>query len=254
MELFGSEITRAIWGSAENVLLIYVGSAADFALNPENHWLFFTMRLPNNPQKRFVETFRINRQIFMTSKDKVPELMMKIRNVHTGVEKSRELKEEKPSQITNRAYLEVGDMLIEYGIRGYEYLNRRKLTAEECDTYFADMVAMFKLMRIEVSDVDYQSFLIRRKSSIERDLQVNEFTPKLYEAYLKDLGYFRYYLLRQFQSYFVATEICKKLGLTRNPLFGGLYRFYPLVHSPRLFNLMMLVLAKPEVRKILKAS
>ena len=51
--LFGSEITRTIWGEADNILLIYAGAAAEFALNPENHWLFYTGKLPSDPLRRF---------------------------------------------------------------------------------------------------------------------------------------------------------------------------------------------------------
>lgn len=253
MDYFGSPITRKIWGNPENILLIYVGSAADFALNPENHWLFFTMRLPSNPQKRFIETFSFNRRILMTPKEQVPELMMRIRNVHTGVEKSREIKEGVSQHISNKAYIEVGDMLIDYGVRGYEYLNHRKMSAEEKESYFSDMVAMFKLMRVEVADKSFVDFAKRRQNSLDNDLAVNGHTAELYAAYAKDLGAFQFWLLKQFQSYFIEPIAAQKLGLKRNPLFAPLYFVYPYIHTTRLFNLLLLFLAKPEVRRLLIA-
>ena len=42
-------VVRRIWGDAELVLLVFAGSAAEFALNRAVDWLFFTGRIPNDP-------------------------------------------------------------------------------------------------------------------------------------------------------------------------------------------------------------
>jgi hypothetical protein len=37
-------IVREIWGSSDTVLLVFAGSAAEFALNRSVDWLYFTGR------------------------------------------------------------------------------------------------------------------------------------------------------------------------------------------------------------------
>ena len=42
-------IVRTIWGSPDLILLIFAGSAAEFALNRAVDWLFFTGNIPRDP-------------------------------------------------------------------------------------------------------------------------------------------------------------------------------------------------------------
>ncbi len=42
-------IVRRIWGDGDMVLLIFAGSAAEFALNRAVDWLFFPGKLPDDP-------------------------------------------------------------------------------------------------------------------------------------------------------------------------------------------------------------
>src|SRR6185436_11583259 len=101
--LFGSEITRTIWGNTENVLLIYAGAAAEFALNPENHWLFYTGKLPSDPLRRFEKTLRYQRQLFFTPQEAVPALARHIKGIHSEVE-ARRSQEQGESKISDQAY------------------------------------------------------------------------------------------------------------------------------------------------------
>src|SRR5215475_9617661 len=139
--LFGSEITRTIWSDAENILLIYAGSAAEFALNPENHWLFYTGKLPSDPLRRFEGTLRYQRKLFFTPEEAIPALARHIKHVHSEVEKRRS-QEQGDIKISDQAYLQVFSMLIEYGILGYEYLHCRKMTSQEREAYFHDIRAI----------------------------------------------------------------------------------------------------------------
>ena len=109
-QLFGSEITRAIWGNAENILLIYAGSAAEFALNPENHWLFYTGKLPADPLRRFERTLRYQRMLFFTPQEAVPAIARHIKDLHRDVEEKRSL-EQGAIRISDLAYLQVFSML-----------------------------------------------------------------------------------------------------------------------------------------------
>src|SRR5258706_14966331 len=113
--LFGSEITRTIWNDVGNVLLIYAGAAAEFALNPESHWLFYTGRLPSDPLRRFEKTLQYQRKLIFTPQEAVPALARHLKNIHTDLEEKRSL-EQGEIKISDQAYLQVFSMLIEYGI------------------------------------------------------------------------------------------------------------------------------------------
>jgi hypothetical protein len=49
-------IVRTIWGRSDLILLIFAGSAAEFALNRAVDWLFFTNRIPQDPVGRLLST------------------------------------------------------------------------------------------------------------------------------------------------------------------------------------------------------
>src|SRR5687768_18245082 len=49
-------VVRRIWGDGDMVLLVFAGSAAEFALNRAVDWLFFTGELPRNPMGRLFST------------------------------------------------------------------------------------------------------------------------------------------------------------------------------------------------------
>ncbi len=51
-------MARRIWGTLDTILLIFAGSAAEFALNKAVDWLFYTGALPGAPVERFFETVR----------------------------------------------------------------------------------------------------------------------------------------------------------------------------------------------------
>jgi hypothetical protein len=107
-------------------------------LNPENHWLFYTGKLPSDPLRRFETTLRYQRKLFFTPQEAIPALARRIKDIHKDVEKSRS-QEEGAVKISDQAYLQVFSMLIEYGILGFEYLHRRKMTQQEREAYFDDI-------------------------------------------------------------------------------------------------------------------
>src|SRR5215831_17517399 len=158
--LFGSEITRTIWGEAENILLIYAGAAAEFALNPENHWLLYTGRLPSDPLRRFENTLRYQQKLIFTPQEVVPALARHLKGIHTEVEERRS-QEQGEIKISNQAYLQVFAMLIEYGVLGYEYLHRRKMTQDEKEAYFNDIRSITLMMEIRDFPEEYRHYLSR---------------------------------------------------------------------------------------------
>jgi hypothetical protein len=233
--LFGSEITRAIWGDTENILLIYVGSAAEFALNPENHWLFYTGKLPADPLRRFERTLRYQRKLFFTPQEAIPALARHIKDIHRDVEKSRS-QEEGPIKISDQAYLQVFAMLIEYGILGFEYLHRRTMTLQERETYFDDMRSIALMMEIRNFPEDYRHYLIRRARMVISELRCNAFTLELMDAYRKKLPAFSYWGLLQFQACFIHPILASRLNLKTNRFFGWVYWIYPRVRFQPLFS------------------
>jgi uncharacterized protein (DUF2236 family) len=233
--LFGSEITRTIWGDAENILLIYAGAAAEFALNPENHWLFYTGKLPADPLRRFENTLRYQRKLFFTPQEAVPALARHIKDIHRDVEEKRS-KEQGEIRISDLAYLQVFSMLIEYGILGYEYLHHRKMTTEEKETYFNDIRSIALMMEIRDFPEDYRHYLTRRTRMVASELQCNVFTRQLMDAYRKSLGPFCYWGLLQFQARFIHSILACRLNLKTNRLFGWVYWLYPRVRIQPLFN------------------
>src|SRR4051794_32955614 len=56
-------IVRSIWGDADTILLVFAGSAAEFALNRAVDWLFYTSRLPDDPLGRLFSTAEFARQV-----------------------------------------------------------------------------------------------------------------------------------------------------------------------------------------------
>src|SRR5581483_7811037 len=116
---FGSDITRSIWGDPQTVLLIYAGAAAEFALNPENHWLFYTGKLPADPLGRFRDTLEYQRKLFFMPASQVSQVAKHIRGIHRQVEQKRS-GEQGEVRISDKAFFQVFSMLIEYGVRGRE--------------------------------------------------------------------------------------------------------------------------------------
>ena len=240
--LFGSEITRTIWGDAENILLIYAGAAAEFALNPENHWLFYTGKLPSDPLRRFEKTLRYQRQLFFMPQEAVPALARHIKDIHSDVEEKRS-QEQGEIKISDQAYLQVFSMLIEYGILGYEYLHRRKMTQEERETYFNDIRSIAFMMEIRDFPEDYGRYMFRRTRMVASELQYNPFTRELMDAYRKNLAPLSYWGLLQFQARFVHPILASRLDLRTNRFFDWVYWLYPRVRfqplSNRLFKLIL---------------
>src|SRR5438034_6338624 len=101
-------IVRRIWGSADTVLFIFAGAAADFALNKAVDWLYFTGRLPADPLGRLFSTVQYAQQIVFSGSDDALAAIDRITAIHKGVEASRR------DKIPDAAYLDVLFMLIDY--------------------------------------------------------------------------------------------------------------------------------------------
>ena len=247
--LYGHAFTRRMWTDLDHILLIYVGSAAEFPLVEENHWLFYTDKLPSAPWDRFTGTFLWNREIMFTPRDEAEALARKIRGFHTEVEHRRSADEGGPRRISNAAFLAVGYMLVEYALRANAYLEHREPTPEECEAYYADQRGFYRAMGITGLPQTYADFREDRVRQLNDHLHRNEHTDALFAAYRRDLGTIRYQLLRHFMAWFIPEALLPRLGLRRNRAFGLLYRLYPRLRCRLLSGLLHRLLLPARVRE-----
>lgn len=249
--LYGHPFTRRMWMDLDHILLIYVGSAAEFPLVEDNHWLFYTDKLPSAPWDRFTSTFAWNRKIMLTPREDAAALARKIRGFHTTVEQQRSADEGAPRQISNDAFLAVGFMLVDYALLANAYLERRRPAPEECEAYYADQRGFYQAMGIDNLPATYADFQSVRARQLRESLRRNQYTDALFQAYRRDLGPFRYHLMRHFMAWFVPDPIRQTLGLPRHRAFGLLYRLYPRLRCRPLSRLLHLLLLPARVRKAL---
>src|SRR5687767_8619616 len=117
-------IVRRIWGDGDMVLLVFAGSAAEFALNRAVDWLFFTGKLPSDPIGRLFTTASYSQRIVFADELTASRTLEGIRAVHEAVERQR------GQRIPDWAHRDVLYMLIDYSERAHELLDR-PLSAEE---------------------------------------------------------------------------------------------------------------------------
>src|SRR5262245_19972196 len=109
-------IVRSIWGASDPVLLIFAGSAAEFALNRAVDWLFFTGEIPRDPIGRLFSTVRYAQEIVFVDEETARRTLDRINAQHSSVENARGQK------IPDWAYRDVLYMLIDYSERAYALL------------------------------------------------------------------------------------------------------------------------------------
>src|SRR5919108_2344237 len=82
-------IVRRIWGDPDLVLLIFAGSAAEFALNRAVDWLFFTGKIPRDPIGRLFSTVSYAQEIVFVDEEKARRTLNRINAIHDSVERQR---------------------------------------------------------------------------------------------------------------------------------------------------------------------
>lgn len=199
-------IVRKIWGTSDTVLLIFAGSAAEFALNRSVDWLYFTGKLPADPIGRLFSTVRYAKEIVYSRTDQALATIDQITAIHGKVEGSRGM------AIPASAYLDVLFMLISYTVRSYEFLERRLTPAEKEEVYdvFYRLGSRMQLIGLPV---DYRKWERMREEYMERDLVCSDLTRDLYKRYRVALGNFRYRILLGGQALLVPPRVKTLLDL-----------------------------------------
>lgn len=245
---FGSPFTRRLWTDLDHILLVYVGSAAEFALVKENHWLFFTNKLPAAPLDRLISTFVWNRKVMEVPQAEAAELAATIRGFHTRVETDRSREEDQPMQIPPAAFRAVGAMLIDYALLADEYLSGAGVSEADREAYYQDQRQFFEAMDIPGLEDNYADYARSRERERAEDLQPNPYTEKLFQAYRNDLGFLRYQLLLLFMGHFLPKIIREKVQIPKRVWFTPLYALYPKFHGTPLARLVQILLLPRRVR------
>ena len=232
-------IVRTIWGDPDVVLLIFAGSAAEFALNRAVDWLFFTGEIPRDPIGRLFSTVRYAQEIVFVDEEKARRTLDRINARHASVEHERR------QTIPDWAYRDVLYMLIDYSERAYELLYRPLSQSQKTDL-FEVFLRIGEALLIPELPGSYAEWQLDRRRHLVRDLTYSKHTSMLYEAYRRHLGFLRYFLLLEVQALLVPNEVRRLLHLNSNPLISGLAQIYGIIGTGNVQSLVHTLLIPPR--------
>ena len=215
-------VVRRIWGDGDMVLLVFAGSAAEFALNRAVDWLFFTGELPRDPIGRLFSTAAYAQQIVFADAATAARTLERIRAAHESVERRR------GERIPDWAHRDVLYMLIDYSERAHELL-ARPLTANEQRELYDVFHRVGTGLGIPELPRTYAEWTADRERHLHRDLLHGAGTAALYAQYRNHLGPLRYPLLLQLQSMLTPDCVRGLLRLRRAAWLRPFVRFYPVL-------------------------
>lgn len=239
-------IVRRIWGDADVILLVFAGSAAEFALNKAVDWLFFTGKLPADPIARLFSTVRYAQEIVFAPEEKARQAVSRMGAIHSGVENKRGY------AIPDWAYRDVLYMLIDYSERAYTLLHR-PLSSDEQTELFQVFRAVGAGMGVPDLPTTYTDWKIDRQLHLDRDLERSQFTDRLFQRYREQLGGWRYNLLRQAMGVLVPDAVSQRLSLPQKPLLGQTIGLYRILNSLGLRSVVQRVLLPTEYLSQIRA-
>lgn len=224
-------IVRTIWADPDLILLIFAGSAAEFALNKAVDWLFFTGKIPNDPIGRLFSTVRYAQKIVFVDEATARQTLERINAAHHSVEQERK------QTIPKWAYRDVLYMLVDYSERAYALLYKPLSAAQQQDLYEV-FRRIGEALSIEELPETYEAWKSDRHRHMVRDLAYSQHTSLLFRQYRLHLGAWRYYLLLQVQALLVPSEVRRMLQLNSNVFVASLVETYRVVGT---FNLQPIV-------------
>lgn len=232
-------IVRKIWGNPDLVLLIFAGSAAEFALNRAVDWLFFTGEIPRDPIGRLFSTVRYAQEIVFVDEATAHRTIARINAQHASVEHDRK------QTIPDWAYRDVLYMLIDYSERAYALLYR-PLSPVEKRELFEVFLRIGEGLSIPKLPKTYAEWQVDRHHHLVRDLTNSKHTSMLFQAYRTHLGPLRYHLLLEVQALVVPNHVRRLLRLNSNPLMSGLVQTYGIIGRGHLRSLVHTLLIPPR--------
>jgi uncharacterized protein (DUF2236 family) len=201
-------IVRRVWGDADSILLVFAGSAAEFALNRAVDWLFVTGALPADPIGRFFTTASYAQSIAFGDRETAQRALDTIRSAHAAVERRR------GGRIPAWAHRDVLYMLVDYSERAFRALHR-PLTGPEREELWLDFLSIGHGLGIPQLPTSYAEWREDRVRHLERDLAFSDLTERLYDAYRLHLGAWRFALLLHVQGALVPPRVRHLLRLPR---------------------------------------
>ena len=234
-----SSIVRTIWGDPDLVLLIFAGSAAEFALNRAVDWLFFTGEIPRDPIGRLFSTVRYAQEIVFVDEEKARQTLARINAQHASVE------HERGQTIPDWAYRDVLYMLIDYSERAYGLLYG-PLTQDQKNDLFGVFLRIGEGLHISELPGSYTEWQLDRRRHLIRDLRYSKHTSMLFRAYRRHLGVWRYYLLLEVQALLVPAEVRRMLHFSSSKLISGLVQTYGIISNGNLQSLVHSLLIPPR--------
>jgi len=232
-------VVRKIWGDPELVLLVFAGSAAEFALNRAVDWLFFTGRIPDDPVGRLFSTVRYAQEIVFADEDAARRTLGRINAIHGAVERQR------GQMIPDWAFRDVLYMLVDYSERAHQLLYG-PLAAPEREELYAVFRRVGEGMNIGGLPEGYGRWRGDRRAHMERDLAFSRHTALLYEQYRRHLGEWRYQILLGVQALLVPDLVRRLLRLRRRAVFSALVGGYAHLDVPGLRPLVRRLLIQPR--------
>ncbi len=234
-------VVRRIWGDPELVLLVFAGSAAEFALNKAVDWLFFTGKIPSDPVGRLFSTVRYAQEIVFADEETAARTLQRINSIHGAVEQKRGM------TIPDWAFRDVLYMLVDYSERAHRMLYR-PLTARERAELYAVFRRVGAGLNVRELPDTYARWQDDRAAHLERDLAYSKHTALLYQQYRRHLGEWRYQILLGVQALLVPERVRRLLRLRRQPLFSVLVGGYGFLDVPGLRSLIRRLLVQPRYR------
>ena len=239
-------IVRRIWGDGDMVLLVFAGSAAEFALNRAVDWLFFTGKVPGDPIGRLFSTAAYAQQIVFADAATASHALDRIRAAHEAVE------HERGQRIPDWAHRDVLYMLIDYSERAHELL-ARPLRADEQRELYDVFHRVGGGLRIPELPATYAEWRADRARHLRRDLAYGDGTRALYAAYREHLGPWRYRLLLRVQGVLAPEHVRGLLRLGSAPWLRPLVRAYPLLVRIGLRSTIQRLLMPPRFLAAVRA-
>lgn len=240
-----TSIVKKIWSSTDITLFIFAGASAEFSLNREVDWLYFTGKLPGDPIGRLFSTVKYAQHIIFREEKEAISSIEKINAIHQNVESARGLK------ISNDGYQDVLYMLIYYSISSFELLERR-LSNEEKDEIVRTFARIGQQMHVQDIPADYSEWKRTYEHQVVRNLLKSSSTEDLFQQYRKHLGAFRYCLLLDIQRMLLSKHVNELLGLGRPRFVQLLVPIYRQIRKHRLHEQLILMMVPRRFMKQIK--
>ena len=199
------EVSRRVWSDPTCMLLVFVGSSAEFPLNPSVEWLFYTGRLPSDPLARFLETVAWLRRLIVADEQTRNRDAKKLKQMHEVLEQKR------GDTIPGSSYRDVLCMNMVYSIRGAALVTGKELEVAEKDAMVRDLSSTGLQMGIEDLPWTWQQLCDQRAERMKLWIP-NQYTPKLLDSYRRALGPLNYKLLLSGFPLLIEEELLERLG------------------------------------------